>query len=831
MAQTINLNIAGKHTYNSALSGVPQGSLKVAKNINISRLNIAEPRRGLNNLDYTLALSADRASKLIFYSAETFVHDGSVLYLYDSGSGFSSKGSITKPTNSTEITTSSVTKSLYLTSNAGLKKLDDTTSTIYQAGLPKGTFMELALASVSGTAIEASKYLAYRYLIARKDAQGVTVFSGVSGRSVVYNSGGATDNVTVTVYIPSGLSTSHFVQIYRSANSSAEPNDELQLAYEHNLSSTDISNGYFSFTDIVSDDLLGATIYTAASQEGIANDNSEPPLANSIAEYKGYLFFADTISKHRYNFTLIACGGAAGLVVDDTFTIDNGTTTEVYTAKASYDAANKYFVVDTASASLATRIDNTIKSLIKLINSESTLVYGYSTSTGDADLPGGCLLESRTLGAAEFTVVSSRATPWSPQLEATSNDNQTSTNDEFKNGLMFSKENQPEAVPVKNIFFVGASDDRIKRIVALRDGLFIFKENDGVYVLRGQGETSFSVDILDSTAKISASRSLAVVNNLIYGFFSAGIGEVSDSGVSIISLPIKDELLPVYSFSQSTIESVSFGVGYEVDGKYILALPANNGDTYSNIQYVFDVYGRTFCDWDLSVTCGGVNNEDNKLYLGHGTSNNIKIERKSFDYTDYADYGNACTISSYSTTIVTINNTSDMAVGDLLVQGDNIAYIDSIDLSAGAVTIDTAQSWTTGTADVDHLKAIYTQIEWNAEYAGNPAGLKQFYETNLIFKSIFQRLMTIYYYSDLDGSESSIGLDAESGNGSWGEFIWGEDIWGGEALPQPLRLGVPRQKSRCNQLSIRVESKVAFSDFQLNGISLTFNNTSTRTAR
>lgn len=831
MSQTLNLEIKGVHTYNSELSGIPKGALSRGLNINISRLNIAEPRRGFNHLDQELPSSSDRAKKLIFYSSEVIVHYGSTLALYESGSGYTSLGSISEPSNANAIKTAAMSKNLYLTSSSGLKKLDDTSSTIYAAGMPKGTFIELALATVSGTAIDNNSYLTYRYIIGRKDANNNAIYGGVSGRATVFNSGSA-DNVTVTVYLPSGLTTSHFVQVYRSANSSAEPGDDLQLAYEYPLTSSDISNGYFSFTDIVTDDLLGAYLYTSPSQEGIANDNAEPPLARDIEEYKGHLFFADVESKERFSFTLVACGGSSGLAVDDTLTISDGTTTEVYTAKSSYDAANKHFVVDTATASLATRIDNTIKSFIKLVNSESSLVYAYLLSTGDADLPGKTLLESRALGSDEFTVVSSAQTPWSPQLQATADDTQTSTNDAFKNGLMFSKKNQPESVPLKNIFFVGNSDDRIKRIRALRDGLFIFKSgDDGVYVLRGEDEASFSVTPLDLTAKILAPETLDVVNNLIYGLFSGGVGEVSDSGVSYIDLPIRDAFLPLYGTPATALESYGFGVSYQVEGKYILAVPSTADDTYAVKQWIFDVFGRTWCEWNLNILSGGVNPANNKLYLGAGDDNVIKIERKAYDYTDYADYGGLFTISSYSGTTLTFANVDSFAVGDVLEQSDAVAYIELIDTDANTVEIDTEQTWTTGTADVTLYKGIDCKIEWNPEFAGNPAGFKQFYECNILFKTIFQKAATVYFYSDSNPSEQSIAIASASGNGVWGEFVWGEEVWGGESVKEPERLGIPREQSRCNQLTVRFESRIAWSDFELNGISLTFNPTSTRTAR
>jgi hypothetical protein len=361
--------------------------------------------------------------------------------------------------------------------------------------------------------------------------------------------------------------------------------------------------------------------------------------------------------------------------------------------------------------------------------------------------------------------------------------------------------------------------------------LFIFKEKDGVYVLRGENEASFSVSLLDGTAKIKSADSLAVVNNLVYGLFDAGICEVSDSGVSVVGLPIKDSILTLFGTVLDEVQSYAFGVGYDIDGKYILALPSADGDTACDQQFVFDVYGRTFCRWTLDMRSAAVDPSTGKLYYGVGGQSKIKVERKQYDYTDYVDFGNYCTISSYSGTTVTIDNTSSMSVGDILVQGSNNAYIESINLSAGTVVIDATQAWTVGAATVEHSKAIYCRVEWNAEFAGNPAGYKQFYEASLLFKQGFQKAATVYFYSDTNPGEASISLTSSSGNGSWGEFVWGDEIWGGETVKEPTRLGVPRAVSRCNQLSVRFESRVAYSDFQLNGLSLVFNPTSTRTAR
>lgn len=918
MSQSVTLDIKGEHTYASDLSGVPPGSLKTALNVNINRQGIAEPRRGFDLLTYGLPSVSDRAKKLFFWNGEVFAHYGTTFAYYNTGSGFSSRGSLTAPSNATSArAVSSQNKNFYVTSDAGLKKTDAVATSLYSAGIPKGLTIDLSLTG-AGTAVSNNKYVTYRYLLGRKDANSVTSTGGVSGRFTIQNAAGSTQNVTVRCYLPSGLDTTYFLQLYRSPEAdSSSTFDEMQLCYETPLSSTNISNGYVDITDIVPESLLGDTIYTAPSQQGLVNDNARPPLARDIAEYKNCLFYADVDSPQRLIFSLISAGGT-GLVATDTITIALGATTEVYTAHATtfdssikqfrvmtagtftfvdgdvstgsdtitesshpladgdavtlsnsggtlpggLSAATTYYVrdrtantfklaatpngsaIDITSAagggthtlsyggSTAQNIDATIKSFIKCVNLASAIVNAYSMSESATDLPGKALVEAKSVGTATFTVVSSRAAAFQPQLPTSATINNTSTADTFPHGLAFSKAYEQEAVPIKNLFKVGRSDDRIKRIVALRDGLFIFKEQDGVYVLRGENEATFQVTLLDSTAKLVAPDSLAAVNNLVYGLFEAGICEVSDTGVSIISIPIKDQLQSLFGTPLTALKAYTFGFGSDNDGKYVLCVPQTSADTYATRQHVFDTFGRTFCKWDLELTCGGVNPVNSKMYLGEGDSNRIKSERRQFDYTDYGDYGSTCTISAVSGTTLTIDNTSLMTAGDILYQGSTaLAYIESVDAVSGTVVIDDTQTWTTGTADVTHVKAIDCQVEWNADYGGNAAGLKHYYECNLILKQAFQKDATLVFSSDVNPSEVGIDITSASGNGAFGQFEFGQEVFGGDQAKSPTRVGIPRGHARCNQLSVRFENRVAFSDFQLTGVALSFNATSTRTAR
>jgi hypothetical protein len=151
----MNLSIKGLHTHASPLSGVPQGALSVADEINISRFNIAEPRRGFSILDHTLPLTDDRGSKYIFYDDKLFIIYGTTFSVFDTNTGVLSRGTITKPSQAQSIRSKSINQNLYLTSATGLMKMDDTTTNIYPAGIPKGVMIEQNGSLVtSGTAID-----------------------------------------------------------------------------------------------------------------------------------------------------------------------------------------------------------------------------------------------------------------------------------------------------------------------------------------------------------------------------------------------------------------------------------------------------------------------------------------------------------------------------------------------------------------------------------------------------------------------------------------------------------------------------------------------------
>jgi len=913
MPQSINLNIKGLHTSNSDISGVPPGSLSIANNLDLTKLNLAQCRRGFDLLGTGLPDPTYRATRLFDYSGYIFAIYDTVLGYYSSG--WVSNGALTKPTNATTARATSLSQNMYITSNAGIKKLDAATGTLYAAGIPNGLMMTLTDAGVSGTAIGANKRVAYRYFIGRYDANNNFVRGGVSGREVYDNTGGSADNVIVKGFIPTTIDNTYIVQVYRSdefASTGGVIDDELQLCYEMpietNMFSTAIktissvdtgadtltsnAHGYkngtivqiaasttlpapfvaltdyfvigvttntfqlastflgsainittsgsgtittrgvnaFCFNDITPNSLLGSTIYTAPSQQGLINNNAQPPLASDIANFKNFLFFADTESLHRFSFTLISVydGSSSGVLrVDDTITIG----AEVYTAKATANVANKEFAIDTASSSLSIRIDNTIRSFISVVNQGSSLYYAYLNTVSDDDLPGKCRIEARTLGASAFYVTSNNQTAFNPQLTSSNVENQKSKSDAFRNGLMFSKQSEGEAVPIKNQLRVGNSDDPISRIVPIRDSLLIFKAKDGTYILRGDNETNFSVQLLDATAKLIAPESIAILNSQVYGLFEAGICAVSDTSVEVISDAIKDKIQTLYGQALTQIRSYSFGVGYETEGNYILSVPENSAATYATKQYIYNVFNRNFWEWDLPVTCGLVSSSDGKLYLGSGSNNRILREFKTFTQDDHVDYEASLTLSSYVTTTLTISGTAAMAAGDLLSQtGLEPAYIVSVDSAAGTCVVDISLAWDTG-SPVLHYKAIDCTMQWNPDFAGNPAGLKHYQALNMLFTSGLIKTGTLTFSGDTNPGVNEITITGPTSSGGFGLGEWDDGVWGGESAPLPIRVGVPRLNARANNLTIKFEHRIAASDWKLGGVALDFLPTSTRTAR
>lgn len=817
MIQSLVLKIKGLFTNFNEFSSAPEGALTKATNIEIFKDNIAEPRRGFERLASGYSSVSDRTDKTFFYQDKEISHKGTygsanTLAYFSSGSWSNLSGTYSARTGY-RMRSCQANQNFYFTTSTGVYKMDVYSSTPKISGAYKALDIKAALTGSSGYLAD-TKRVVYRHVWGYTDTNNNLILGTPSQREDITNNigGAATRNVSLTITIPTGVTTSWFYQVYRSAafDTAVEPNDELQLIYQSYPTSGEIAAKTITFTDNVTDALKGAVLYTSPSQQGIAYQNEQPPMAADVALFRDVTFYGNTVSKHRYYLTLISAGASSGVQANDTLGIGGIT----YTAKSSETVASGEFAV-ASGGSAAQNIRDTALSLVRVINQySSSTVYAYYLS-GTADLPGKILLEERSIGGSAFAIVTSRATCWNPTNIPTSGTAQVSTNDTFVNGLSWSKPNQPEHAPLVNNQKVGSGDKAIRRIIPLREALIIEKD-DGIFRLTGY-YPNFNIELLDSSAKIIGSETHDIVDNQIYGLSDQGVVAISD-GVKIISYPIEGDLKSLVSQNLDLVKSIAFGIGYESDRKYYLFLPSSSADTYPTQAYVYNVLTKTWVRHVLSSTCGAVYN--NNLYLGNAASNYVWKDRKNFTYLDYADFGYTTSISLISSTTVTLlSGVDNITVGDILYQSSSLfAVITSINTVNSTITITTDPGFTVASCDI--LYAIPTDIQWVPVSTGNPGLQKQYHTVQALLKEDFTGSATLAFETDLQNNEETVTLDGAS-IGAWGLFTWGDGApWGGVSLRFNRRQWIPRGKQRSSELLISFRHRYGFSAWQLQGISV-----------
>ena len=264
-----------------------------------------------------------------------------------------------------------------------------TTVPVSFASDPIVTLSANSSASASGVNLtfSAGSQVGYRALFGIRDANNNLIYGAPTQFTSVANNTGATANVQVTFSIPSGITTSHFYQVYRSAQTAGStiiPIDDEQLVYEGNPTSGDLSNGYIQITNSTPDSLRGLPLYTGSSQEGISQQNEPPPFCKDFCAFKNFGIYANVQNPQRKKLTILSVAGTSGIAIGDTLVIAGVT----FTAQASETVSSGYFQVF-SSGTPAQNIANTANSLIKVINryTANTATYAYLLS-GPTDLPG-----------------------------------------------------------------------------------------------------------------------------------------------------------------------------------------------------------------------------------------------------------------------------------------------------------------------------------------------------------------------------------------------------------------------------------------------------------
>lgn len=814
--ESLKIKPRGLQRYPNQLSTVEPGAMVTAQNVVLDRDGVVEMRRGLKRYGSALTFGATKKMNVLYEFAAKLLlsYDNKMAYdSDDAGTWVDYSGTFSPPTGAAVARSVQANKNFYLATSAGIKKLEAPTSAFATAGMPKALDGTAATTGATGWMTNNTQ-AAYRIVWGIKDANSNLILGAPSQRIIVVNSSGGTRNVSLTFTIPSGITTSHFFQVYRSVMSSGvavDPNDELALVYEASPTAGEIVALAITFTDLTPENLRGAALYTSPSQQGILQANDQPPLCRDVVAFKNHVFYFNTVSKQRFILTLVSVDGT-GLVINDTITIGGIT----YTAKGAENAAAAQFKVDT-SGTPADNIEATALSLVRVINqyATNTTLYAYYLS-GYNDLPGQILIEERSIGGASVVLTSSRGNAFNPVLPS-SGTTQSSTNSTAKNGIGISKALQPEAVPLTNLLYAGSADKDILRAIALRDSIFIFTEA-GIFRIVGDSVSNFTVSLFDDTVELIGDETAVSFNNQAFCYSNQGVIAVSETGVSVVSRPIEADLFQLSALSN--FQANAFAIPYESDRKYILFTVTDEDSTFADQAYVFNVFTNAWTGpWPMSRSCGLVKRDDDKLYLGSWDQDARYVyqERKSFTVIDFADEEFSINISAFSTTTLTLASTTNLLAGDKIKQGNRVAIIDEV-TDATHVEVDREQTWDLSPATA--YRPIPVECEFCPDTADNPGILKQYTEATLFFESAQFKTLGIGFSSNFS-THVELTDTMSVADGPWGLFPFGFVAWGG-GVPrlQPIRTFIPRRKQRCNWINLHIEHEEALSKFAYAGVSL-----------
>ena len=680
--QEVVLRALGYMTQGNRLNG-PEGGMSVATNIDLERPNVARPRRGFAEQTIT---DADRIHKIIPFGGTVLAHWDEagtyrLSYLDPSTTSWIALSGIHEPpSNVRRMRHAQVAGCLALTSRLGILRLDSGTGMPVFAGAPKGIGFDPENSSASDDPsgiLEPQRQVAYRYCLSTRDGLGRLIRGSPSGRLIVQNtnsSGGNNKKPTVRVLLPmqngtesTPLGESYVLSVYRTSQSvdlSTEPLEDYALIYEANLTSTDIVNGYVDVTDVTPDALRGSALPENPTINGILSANEPPPFAYEVVSWKGCLVGFNIRLRERIEFRILAVGGSEGIQDGDTLVISRDTATVTVTAKTAPSSPDEYRLENTGSASLDIML--TAQNLCAAINrhSSNTLVYAYYLGNPlDPRSLGHILLEDRT--AAEFpfslfTGSGSKSLCFEPAITEVG---LTSETDAWGDGWFISKPSQPDSVPLPNLNRLGTGEE-IVAAAALDESLFIFTDSN-IYRMTGEpplgvGDTgTLRIERVRAAMGCLAPETVCVLAGAVYALTTKGVVAVNDSGVRLVSEPLRPELEGMIQLlAQDAGEDEKdvrwsrwFAVSHESEHRYLLGLTDSDASVQASSLWVYHALVDAWSRWAVDANCGAEHPESRVLYMGtiddgDNVECRVLVQRSIVDPARYMD-GNSGDMGNY----------------------------------------------------------------------------------------------------------------------------------------------------------------------------------------
>lgn len=316
----------------------------------------------------------------------------------------------------------------------------------------------------------------------------------------------------------------------------------------------------------------------------------------------------------------------------------------------------------------------------------------------------------------------------------------TSDTWEEKNGLRYSKPDQPDHAPSTNVLRVGAANLHGLRAVALESCLLVFRE-DGIFRVTGEAPDSWTVTPIDAQTRLLCSSAVDVVGNRAYAWTDRGVVVVSENGVSALSEPLvgmgnADDELKVMreSFVRGNAIEGCFLVAWPTRGLVCLAVPETSTSGFSYRWWVYSLPTDTWSRFALASRCAAFDASRSALFIESGEDDwfELRRSREGFGYESACDDEHTITIDSLPTpssfrVAGTLADRWVPSAGDLVYQdtgqGEVVARVESavydINNEEWIVTTEALHGFAddeTATA----VECIEATVAWRPITAGSP---------------------------------------------------------------------------------------------------------------
>lgn len=350
-------------------------------------------------------------------------------------------------------------------------------------------------------------------------------------------------------------------------------------------------------------------------------------------------------------------------------------------------------------------------------------------------------IERTDASLGSFTVRSSKPLAFDQYVDSVTG--VTSSQEGTPGRLAWSKIDEPESAPLPYYADIGDPNAPIYACTAVQDSLYVFKA-DGLWRVFGDDPQNLVIQQVDTTARVTQNMSNAITRygNSVYAWTQRGIIEVGNFGVRNVDAPIYNDANAPLGANPAA------AIGWACASPYGRWIAFCSGLSGAPAYVYFPELGIwstwTFRDyiWHASTPLGGTYSSSNVPIFG--VTRGYAQASVSWPVPETATASTAlCGGDLYSATItgvvgtrVTINSSTlyRPQVGDAIVDVSGVYYVTNV-VSFTDFDVDRTGL---GTSPTYIYSSYPAKVVWSASSAGNPASVKHYVDSVLMFSRMLQ---------------------------------------------------------------------------------------------